>query len=123
MDAYFQITPTIDVDEESGKQGDEITILVEDWYYGNVDNVTVGDEKADVIGNTISRVDGDGELEIRVPNTARLGEQELKVIGDKVNRQGSLTNLTADSAKGSVLVDALDIELDPSTVVLGSNSP
>ena len=34
-DAWFQITPTIEVDQEGGKQGDELTILVEDWYYGN----------------------------------------------------------------------------------------
>ena len=120
-DAYFQITPTIETDEESGKQGDEITILVEDWYYGSVARVTVGDELAafDGAGAIDIDNDGDGEIDILLPNAARLGEQQLKVIGNTLNRQGSLTAGGADSATGAVIVDALDIELDPDTVVLG----
>ena len=127
-DAYFQITPTIETDEESGKQGDEITILVEDWYYGSPRLITVkvGDEAATLdggVGAIQIDGDGDGEIDILLPNAARLGEQQLKVIGSTLNRQGSLTagggNGTADFATGSVSVDALDIELDPPTVVLG----
>jgi hypothetical protein len=124
-DAYFQITPTIETDEESGKQGDEITILVEDWYYGDVGRVTVGDELAafDGAGAIDIDNDGDGEIDILLPNAARLGEQQLKVIGTTLNRQGSLTANSGmggpDAATGSVTVDALDIELDPDTVVLG----
>ena len=125
-DAYFQITPTIETDEEGGKQGDEITILVEDWYYGGVARVTVGDETAPWDGPMAAAIeidDGDGEIDILLPNAARLGEQQLKVIGSTLNNQGSLTAGdgygTADAATGSVVVQALDIELDPSTVVLG----
>ena len=117
-DAYFQITPTIEVDEESGKQGDEMTILVEDWYFGTVFDVRVGDEPAIIDDDTIGS-DGDGEIDIFVPNTARLGEQQLKVIGSFEYEEGSLTTPARDTAKGSILVDALDIELDPATVVLG----
>ena len=125
-DAYFQITPTIDTDEDGGKQGDEITILVEDWYYGSVVRVTVGDETAPWDGPMAAAIeidDGDGEIDILLPNAARLGEQQLKVIGSTLNNQGGLTAGggygTADAATGSVLVQALDIELDPPTVVLG----
>ena len=124
-DAYFQITPTIETDEASGKQGDEITILVEDWYYGGVARVTVGDELAafDGAGAIDIDNDGDGEIDILLPNAARLGEQQLKVVGTTLNRQGGLTAGggygTADAATGAVIVDALDIELDPDTVVLG----
>ena len=129
-DAYFQVTPTIETDEVSGKQGDEITILVEDWYYGTGANrgvvkVTVGDEEATFDGPGAIDIDedGDGEIDILLPNAARLGEQQLKVVGNTLNRQGSLTagggKGTADAATGTVIVDALDIELDPDTVVLG----
>ena len=125
-DAYFQITPTIATDEESGKQGDEITILVEDWYYGTGRNagvykITVGDEQAMLDGPGAVDIDddGDGEIDILLPNAARLGEQQLKVLGNTYNQQGSLTAGGRDAATGSVIVDALDIELDPQTVVLG----
>ena len=122
-DAWYQITPTIEVDQEGGKQGDELTILVEDWYYGNdVYSVTVGDETASWDPNKASAVDirdGDGEIDVLIPNAARLGEQELKVYGSSFNNEGSLTAGGRDSAKGTVSVEALDIELDPSTIVLG----
>ena len=122
-DAWFQITPTIATDEGSGKQGDEITILVEDWYYRTgsdhgVYKITVGDEGAIVDAVQIDG-DGDGEIDIRLPNAARLGEQQLKVFGSTYNQQGSLAAGGRDAATGSVIVDALDIELDPDTVVLG----
>ena len=74
-DAYFQITPTIETDEESGKQGDEITILVEDWYYGGVVRVTVGDELAafDGAGAIDIDNDGDGEIDILSAQCRSLG--------------------------------------------------
>ena len=121
--AYFMITPTVMPDEESVQQGDELTILVEDWYYGtNYPDVvvTIGDELVrgglsdwDIDG------DGDGEFEILVPNSARLGDQELKVTGTTTDNQGSLTARGDDVAKGRIIVGALDIDVEPSTVVLG----
>ena len=121
--AYFGVTPTISADSDSAQQGDELTIIVEDWYYGNVAKVTIGDELATDLVPDIDNNTGDGEIEIRVPNTARLGEQELKVVGSETDKEGGLSANgglgNPDAAKGSVIIGALDMELDPSTVVLG----
>ena len=115
--AYFTVTPTIGVDEDAVQQGDELTIIVEDWYYGTVTSVTIGDESAVIVDR--GRSIGDFEIDIIVPPSARLGEQELKVTGTVTDRQGSLTADKADVAKGSVIVGALGIEVEPSSFVLG----
>ena len=115
--AYFTVTPTIGVDEDAVQQGDELTIIVEDWYYGTVTSVTIGDESAVIVDR--GRSIGDFEIDIIVPPSARLGEQELKVTGTETDRQGSLTADKADVAKGSVIVGALGIEVEPSSFVLG----
>ena len=115
--AYFTVTPTIAVDEDAVQQGDELTIIVEDWYYGTVTSVTIGDESATIEDR--GNFSGDFEIDIIVPPSARLGEQELKVTGTVTNRQGSLTANKADVAKGSVIVGALAIEVEPSSFVLG----
>ena len=114
---YFTLTPTIGVDEDAVQQGDELTIIVEDWYYGGIASVTIGDESA-VIEDR-GGFTGDFEIDIIVPPSARLGEQELKVTGSMRDREGSLTANKADVAKGSVIVGALAIELEPSSFVLG----
>ena len=85
---YFTVTPTIAVDEDAVQQGDELTIIVEDWYYGGIASVTIGDESA-VIEDR-GGFTGDFEIDIIVPPSARLGEQELKVTGTVTDRQGSL---------------------------------
>ena len=115
--AYFTVTPTIAVDEDAVQQGDELTIIVEDWYYGTVTSVTIGDESATIEDR--GNFSGDFEIDIIVPPSARLGEQELKVTGGSTNNEGSLTANKADVAKGSVIVGALAIEVEPSSFVLG----
>ena len=119
---YFGVTPTIEVDEDAAQQGDELTVLVEDWFYhtgaGKVAKVTIGDETAAIADVEIDS-DGDGEVEVIVPTTARLGDQELKVTGYSTDREGGLMGDKPDAAKGRVVIGALDIELDPSTIVLG----
>ena len=115
--AYFTVTPTIAVDEDAVQQGDALTIIVEDWYYGGIASVTIGDESAVIEGR--GRSPDDFEIDIIVPPSARLGEQELKVTGTATDRQGSLTADKADVAKGSVIVGALGIEVEPSSFVLG----
>ena len=115
--AYFTITPTIDVDEEAIQQGDELTIIVEDWYYGIVISVTIGDERARI--TDYSGTIGDFEIDILVPPSARLGEQQLKVTGTTTGNEGSLEAANDDVAKGTVIVGALSIDVEPSTFVLG----
>ena len=86
--AYFTVTPTIGVDEDAVQQGDELTIIVEDWYYGTVTSVTIGDELATIEDR--GNVSGDFEIDIIVPPSARLGEQELKVTGTSDRPAGQL---------------------------------
>ena len=115
--ARFTVTPTIDVDEDAVQQGDELTIIVEDWYYSGVSSVTIGDE----IGRIVDDGDnaGDFEVDIIVPPSARLGEQELKVTGRSTDKEGSLTAGKLDVAKGTIVIGALAIEVEPSSFVLG----
>ncbi len=115
--AYFTITPTIEVDEEAAQQGDELTITFDDWTYGLVTAVTIGDE--DVSDFSDGGSGSDFEIDIVVPPSARLGVQELKVTGTSDDLEGSLTNLKKDVAKGTVTIGALDITVDPPTFVLG----
>ena len=120
--AWFMITPTISVDEDSAQQGDELVIDIEDWFNNDSSrgdfSVTVGSETAKVEDTEFD--DGDGEIEILVPTDARLGEQELKVLSNNsTDLEGSLTKDLADVAKGTVVIGALDMTLEPSTVVLG----
>ena len=127
--AWFMITPTISVDEDSVQQGDELTVLVEDWYYGpflsTALTVTIGAEGASPgVGAIIEDTDfdsdsGDGEIDILVPTTSRLGEQQLKVTGTTRDLEGGLAAGKADNAKGTVIIGALDIEVDPPVFVLG----
>ena len=128
--AFFTITPTITPEDEGVQQGDELTILVEDWYYGGHTaatrttitgaTITIGDEEAEdgAFEVDVDR-DGNGEFKIIVPNSARLGDQELKVTGASRDRQGTLAFLFSDAARGRIAIAALDIELEPATVVLG----
>ena len=117
--AYFTVTPTIAVDEDAVQQGDELTIIVEDWYYGAIDSVTIGAEVVDEDDLDASGSSDDFEIDIIVPPSARLGEQELKVTGILTDNQGSLTAGNKDVAKGSVIIGALAIEVEPSSFVLG----
>ena len=127
VSAYFTITPTITPEDEGVQQGDELTILVEDWYYGNIRSmgdipgarITIGDEEAEEAFEVDVDGDGNGEFKIEVPNSARLGDQELKVTGSYRDLEGALTFLGPDAARGRIIVAALDIELEPATVVLG----
>ena len=95
---------------------------MEDWYYGNIPGatITIGDEEAEdgAFEVDVER-EGNGEFKIEVPNSARLGDQELKVTGSTRDLQGALTFLSSDAARGRIIIAALDIELEPATVVLG----
>ena len=83
MSAHFTITPTIVPEDEGVQQGDELTILVEDWYYGDIadSTITIGAESAEDNAGVeigafevdVDRDTGDGEFKIIVPNSARLG--------------------------------------------------
>ena len=60
------------------------------------------------------------EFSFIVPNNARLGEQQLKLIGSTKNLQGSVKEPQGDDvATSKILVGAFDLVISPSTAVTG----
>ena len=118
--ARFAVTPTVEVEDDTVKQGDELEIIYSDWFYGPITKLTIGGEEVDeTIGVGTVGGNGDGEFTVTVPNSVRLGEQEIKATGTTMTSEGSLSSISADVAKGTAIIGSLDLTLDPSTVVLG----
>ena len=130
--ARFEITPLIELDGDTFKRGGKVDITVSDWTYGTLDLVQIG--AVDVIevpqGSGVQDWDdrfpngvalGIDEVEFSfiVPNNARLGEQEFKLVGSRTDRQGSVTHGDPDVAKRKILIGAFDLAIDPSTAVTG----
>ena len=104
------IKPTIKLDSDSVKRSGKLEITVSDWYYGANATVTIGGESAG--SHTI---DGHKDtIEVTVPADVRFGKQEVKVSGS--NPRG----LKTFSVTAEVTIDALSINISPSTVVPGA---
>ena len=126
--ARFEITPLMELDGDTFKRGGKVDITVSDWTYGTLLNIKIGDVQVTEIprgsGTTAWRpVTAVGideyEFSFIVPNSARLGLQELKLTGSTANRQGGVTPADPDVAKGKILVGAFDLTIEPSTAVTG----
>jgi len=104
------IKPTIKLGSDSVKRSGKLEITVSDWYYGANATVTIGGESAG--SHTI---DGHKDtIEVTVPADVRFGKQEVKVSGS--NPRGLKTfSVTAEAT-----IDALSINISPSTVVPGA---
>ena len=126
--ARFEITPLMELDGDTFKRGGKVDITVSDWTYGTLLNIKIGDVQVTEIprgsGTAAWRpVNAVGideyEFSFIVPNSARLGLQELKLTGSTANRQGGVTPADPDVAKGKILVGAFDLTIEPSTAVTG----
>ena len=105
------VKPTIKLGSDSVKRSGKLEIMLSDWYYGATANVTIGGVTA---GEDLT-VDGHKDtLEVTVPATVRFGKQEVKVSGS--NPEG----LKTSSVTAEVTIDALSINISPSTVVPGA---
>ena len=132
--AQFEITPLIELDGDTFKRGGKVNITVSDWVYGNLHTIRIGgvlvsevpdgSDTQSWVSKYGAREDlGEGlnlgvdevEFEFIVPNGARLGEQELKLISHSRNHQGKKTDL--DQAKSKILIGAFDLTIEPTTAV------
>ena len=105
-DVTIGIKPTVKLGSDSAKRSASLEISVSDWYYGNINKVTVG-------GIPVGDVDEDAEdgkatFDVTVPGNVRTGEQEVKVYGDGTT-----------SATATVTISVLGLDVSPSTVVPG----
>ena len=114
------ILPTVDAAPESIKQGGLLELELSDWYYDSVTAIEVAGVPIThewtggrAVTFTHQQVGGDGEADFIVvmPPGVRLGEQQLKLTGTTVNRQGSLTS--PDTYTTFITVDPLDLEVSP----------
>ena len=126
--ARFEVTPLLELDGDTFKRGGKVDITVSDWTYGILQNIKVGAVPVTEIPrgssttswSPVSAVGLDEyEFSFIVPNSARLGDQELKLTGTTNNRQGSVAYADPDAARGTILVGAFDLAIDPSTAVTG----
>ena len=126
--ARFEVTPLMELDGDSFKRGGKVDITVSDWVYGTLNSIDIGAVRVTEVprgGRTadwsaVAQVGIDEyEFSFIVPNDARLGEQELKLIGSTLDLQGSVSANGADVATGKILVGAFDLTIDPSTAVTG----
>ena len=126
--ARFEVTPLLELDGDTFKRGGKVDITVSDWTYGILQNIKVGAVPVTEIPRGSSTISwspvsavGLDEYEFRfiVPNGARLGDQELKLTGTTNNRQGSVAYADPDAARGTILVGAFDLAIEPSTAVTG----
>ena len=130
--ARFEVTPLMELDGDTFKRGGKVDITVSDWPYGNLDEIQIGQIVVDEVPrgsstqpwinrypNGLNLGIDEVEFSFIVPNNARLGEQELKLIGSTQNLQGSVIANTDDVATGKILVGAFDLVISPSTAVTG----
>ena len=105
------VKPTIKLGSDSVKRSGKLEIMLSDWYYGATADVTIGGVSA---AEDLT-VDGHKDtLEVTVPATVRFGKQEVKVSGSNPE------DLKTSSVTAEVTVDALSINISPSTVVPGA---
>ena len=112
--ATLAITGKISVDPDEISFAETLTIKVEDWAFGNISKVVFGGTN-DVLRVKFENVDEDAfdvdgpksTIEVMVPSGVRTGKHQVKVVG----ADGSLS--------GSVTVNALALEVDPTSAVPG----
>ena len=106
------IKPTVKLSSDTAKRSANLEISVSDWYYGNINKVTIaGIEVAETKGETIT-VDGMKKtFKVTVPGNVRTGDQEVKVTGD--------ADLHTTSAPATVDIVVISLDVSPSTVVPG----
>ena len=111
------IKPKISLGSDSVKRSGKLEITVSDWYYGDINRVAIGGvEVSETTGSDTISVGSDYKetFKVTVPASVRFGKQEVKVEGSNPDR------LKTFSVTDEVTVDALAINISPSTVVPGS---
>ena len=116
-DFTLGIKPTVKLGSETAKRSANLEISVSDWYYGDIDRVTIAGLNAEFVGDDVESIDvGSDEkatFKVTVPGKVRTGDQEVKVYGDNPN------DLNTASATATVDIVVLPLSVSPSTVVPG----
>ena len=115
MDLDLGIKPTVKLTSETAKRSATLEITVSDWYYGDIEDVTIAGLDAEFVGDDdVIDVGSDNtaKFKVTVPGNVRGGEQEVKVYGDD-------DDLNTTSATAMVNITALPLDVSPSDVVPG----
>ena len=112
--AMLGIKPTVKLTSDSAERSGKLEISVSDWFYGEINMITIGGiEVEETTGTKSVEVGSDMKetFEVTVPSDVRTGEQELKLYGD--------ADLNTKSATAKVTISALALDVSPSSVVPG----
>ncbi len=130
------ILPTVKLDVSQVKRSGLMEVSVSDWYYGNIQNVTVGglgvmlpdgDDSGseddpwtvqEVAGGT-SESGGKKTFKVIVPRSARLGEQQVTITGTTTDRKGAKGDTAADNVTKNINVGTFSLSVNPDTAVTG----
>ena len=110
--AMLGIKPTVKLTSDSAERSGKLEISVSDWFYGEINMITIGGiEVEETTGTKSVEVGSDMKetFEVTVPSDVRTGEQELKLYGD--------ADLNTKSATAKVTISALALDVSPSSVV------
>ena len=110
------IKPTVKLGSGTAELSGELKISVSDWYYGDIQSITIGGvEVEETKGTKEITVPSDtmkkNDIAVTVPSDVRTGEQKVVVTGD-VDRK-------TKSASANVTIEALALEVAPMLVVPG----
>ena len=111
MDVMLGIKPTVKLGSETAKRSASLEISVSDWYYGDINKVTIGGISVGDVDETVGS-DMKETFKVTVPGDVRAGEQEVKVYGDD-------DELNTTSATAKVTIAVLPLDVSPSNVVPG----
>ena len=106
------IKPTVKLTSETAKRSAMLEISVSDWYYGNINKVTIGGISVGDVDETVGS-DMSHKFKVTVPGNVRTGEQDVVVTGE--NPQ----DLNTASATVKVTIAVLPLDVSPSNVVPG----
>ena len=120
--AVVGILPTVELDVSEVKRSGVMGVKVSDWYFGDIDSITVGgrpvmlrNDGADFDGETVGS-DDKADFKVIVPPEVRLGEQEVTVVGTTDVLQGKGTD-TDDKITQKINVGTFDLTVTPASAV------
>ena len=117
-DINLGIKPTVKLGSETAKRSASLEISVSDWYYGNINEVTIAGLAAGIDADDtndageVAVSNNKATFKVTVPGNVRTGEQEVKV-------SGVAKGLNTTSATAMVNVVLLPLDVSPSEVVPG----
>ena len=126
------LLPTVTLDVSDVKRSGKMTVTVTNWYYGDIQRVTVGglgvllpdgdDDGEEADPWKIQRVSGGRdenggthEFDVIVPRESRLGTQTVTLTGTTLRKAGKLN--VVDSVSKTVDVGSFTLSVTPETAV------